>query len=361
MPYLTDHLKQELHSTANTMITPGKGLLACDENTATIGKRLATIGMDNTTENGRLYRQLLFNCVYDNSMQKYFSGVILFHDTLFQKADSGVSFVNLLRDKGTVVGIKVDRGVVKLPGTDNETTTQGLDDLDERCKEYYDNGARFTKWRCSLRVGNGCPSQLAIQETASVLSRFASISQMNGLCPIVEPEILTDGDHDLEACMEATEKTLAAVYKALSDHKVYLEGTMLKCNMVLPGVQCKKKYTSEQIAAATVSVLQRTVPAAVPGVLFLSGGQSEIMATTHLDAINKYKATKPWALTYSFGRALQTSAMKAWGGKTENIPAAQKAFLHRAKSNSLAALGKYAGEDVTSTATENLFVEDFQY
>lgn len=359
MPYLTDAQKKELNATARAMVAPGKGLLAADESTGTIGKRLATIGMENTTENGRLYRQLLFTS--DKSMANYISGVILFHDTFYQKADDGTLFVKLIQDKGIIPGIKVDKGVVKLLGTDDETTTQGLDGLAERCKEYYDGGCRFAKWRCVLKIGNGRPSQLAIMENANVLARYASICQMNGLCPIVEPEILTDGDHDLEACMAASEKTLAAVYKALNDHNVYLEGTLLKPNMVLPGAQCTKQYTPEQVGEATVTVFQRTLPIAVPGVTFLSGGQSEIVATTHLNAINAFKAVKPWALTFSYGRALQASVLKAWNGKPENVSEAQKVFLHRAKCNGLAALGKYEGEDAAGAASQSLFVADHQY
>ena len=359
MPYLTDAQKKELHATAKAMVAPGKGLLAADESSGTIGKRLATIGMENTDENARIYRQLLFTC--DKSMANYISGVILFHDTFLQKADDGTPFVKLIQDKGIIPGIKLDKGVVKLLGTDDETTTQGLDGLAERCKEYYDGGCRFAKWRCVLKIGNSRPSQLAIMENANVLARYASICQMNGLCPIVEPEILTDGTHDLEACMAATEKTLAAVYKALSDHNVYLEGTILKPNMVLPGAQCTKQYTPEQVGEATVTVFQRMLPVAVPGVTFLSGGQSEVSATTHLNAINAYKATKPWGLTFSFGRALQASVLKAWGGKPENIAEAQKVFLHRAKCNGLASLGRYTGEDSAGAAGESLFVADHQY
>ena len=359
MPYLTEAQKAELAATAKAIVAPGKGILAADESSGTIGKRLATIGMENTDENGRIYRQLLFTT--DKSMANYISGVILFHDTFFQKADNGKRFVDIIKDLGIVPGIKVDKGMVKLTGTDDETTIQGLDGLAERCKQYYDGGARFAKWRCVLKIGNGRPSQLSILENANVLARYASICQMNGLCPIVEPEILTDGDHDLEACMEASERTLAAVYKALSDHHVYLEGTLLKPNMVLPGVGCTKKYAPEDVAKATVTVFQRTLPVAVPGVTFLSGGQSEIDATTHLNAINALKMCKPWGLTFSYGRALQASVLKAWGGKPENMAAAQKVFLHRARCNGLAAQGKYEGEDAASTAGQSLFVADHQY
>lgn len=359
MPYLTEDQKKELAATANAIVSPGKGILAADESTGTMGKRLANINLENTEENRRFYRQLLFTT--DKSVAKYISGVILFDETFRQKTDDGKPFVQLLKENGIIPGIKVDKGVVQLLGTDEETTTQGLDDLAKRCKEYYDGGCRFAKWRCVLKIGNGRPSQLAVMENANVLARYASICQLNGLCPIVEPEILTDGNHDLEACMAATERVLAAVYKALNDHHVYLEGSLLKPNMVLPGVDCKKSYTPEQVAWATVTVFQRTLPVAVPGVTFLSGGQSEVVATTHLNAINAYKAVKPWGLTFSYGRALQASVLKAWQGKKENVAEAQKVFMHRAKCNGLAQLGKYEGEDSAGAAAESLFVADHQY
>lgn len=359
MPYLTEDQKKELAATANAIVAAGKGILAADESTGTMGKRLANIKVENTEENRRLYRQLLFTT--DKSVASYISGVILYDETFRQKTDDGKPFVQLLKENGIIPGIKVDKGVVKLLGTDDETTTQGLDGLAERCKEYYDGGCRFAKWRCVLKIGNGRPSHLAVLENANVLARYASICQLNGLCPIVEPEILTDGDHDLEACMAASERVLAAVYKALSDHNVYLEGTLLKPNMVLPGVDCKKAYTPEKVAWATVTVFQRTLPVAVPGVTFLSGGQSEIVATTHLNAINAYKGIKPWGLTFSYGRALQASVLQAWQGKKENVAKAQEVFMHRAKCNGLAQLGKYEGEDAASAAAQSLFVKDHQY
>ena len=359
MPYLTEEQKKELAATARAIVAPGKGILAADESTGTIGKRFANIGVENTEDNRRKYRQLLFTA--DKSIAQNIGSVILYHETFFQKADDGRRFVEVLRDNGIIAGIKVDKGVVPLLGTDEETTTQGLDGLAERCKEYYEGGARFAKWRCVLKIGGGRPSQLAVLENANVLARYASICQMNGLCPIVEPEILTDGDHDLASCMEASERTLAAVYKALSDHNVYLEGSLLKPNMVLPGVSCPKKYSPQDVAAATVTVFQRTLPVAVPGVTFLSGGQSEIDATVHLNAINAFPATKPWALTFSYGRALQASVLKAWAGKDANIKAAQEVLLHRARCNGLAMLGKYAGEETAGAAAESLFVADHQY
>ena len=359
MPYLTEEQKKELAATANAIVAPGKGILAADESTGTIGKRFDNIKLENTEENRRQYRQLLFTT--DAAVAQNIGAVILFHETLYQKADDGTPFVKILQDKGIIPGIKVDKGVVKLLGTDDETTCQGLDGLAERCKEYYQAGARFAKWRCVLKIGNGRPSELAVRENANVLARYASICQMNGLCPIVEPEILTDGDHDLETCVEASERTLAAVYKALHEHHVYLEGTLLKPNMVLPGVDCPKKYTPEQVAEATVTVFQRHLPVAVPGVTFLSGGQSEVVATVHLDAINKYKAKKPWALTFSYGRALQASVLKAWEGKKENIKAGQEKLLFRARCNGLAALGKYEGEEASADAAASLYVKKYVY
>ena len=359
MPYLTEEQKKELRENARAIVAPGKGILAADESTGTIGKRFAPINVENNEENRRLYRQLLFSS--DKEYAKYISGVILFDETFWQKNDAGVRFVDVLKESGVIPGIKVDKGVVPLLGTNDETTTQGLDDLGRRCKNYYDNGARFAKWRCVLKIGDGMPSQLSVLENANVLARYATTCQLNGLVPIVEPEILTDGTHDLEASIAASQRTLAAVYKALHDHNVYLEGTLLKPNMVLPGHDCPTKYTPEQVAEATVTVFQRTLPVAVPGVTFLSGGQSEVVATTHLNAINADQAVKPWKLTFSYGRALQASVLQAWKGKPENVKAAQDVFLHRARCNGLAALGKYPGEDTASAAAKDLHVSNYSY
>ncbi len=359
MPYLTEEQKKELRENARAIVAPGKGILAADESTGTIAKRFAPIAVENSEENRRLYRQLLFST--DKEYAKYISGVILYDETFWQKDDAGVRFVDTLKGLGVVPGIKVDKGVVPLLGTDDETTTQGLDDLGKRCKNYYDNGARFAKWRCVLKIGDGLPSQLSILENSNVLARYASTCQLNGLVPIVEPEILTDGSHDLEASVAASQRTLATVYKALHDHNVYLEGTLLKPNMVLPGHDCATKFTPEQVAEATVTVFQRTLPVAVPGVTFLSGGQSEVVATTHLNAINAYQSVKPWKLTFSYGRALQASVLQAWKGKPENVKKAQDVFLHRARCNGLAALGKYPGEDTASDAAKDLHVSNYSY
>jgi len=282
--------------------------------------------------------------------------VIFFDETFYQKTDEGTRFVDVLKSRGIIPGIKTDKGLVILNGTDGETTTQGLDDLDARCAKYKKEGADFAKWRCALKIGKGMPSQLAILDNANVLARYASICQQNGIVPIVEPEILPDGDHDLETCQAITEKVLAAVYKALSDHHIFLEGTLLKPNMVTPGFACTKKYTSEQIALATVTALSRGVPPAVPGITFLSGGQSEEDASLNLNAMNKLTSVKrPWALTFSYGRALQASVLSAWNGKPENIPAAKQQLIKRAAVNGLAAKGQYAGNSETAAGSQSLY------
>jgi fructose-bisphosphate aldolase class I len=358
-PFLTKAQEEALVKTAKAIVAPGKGILAADESTGTMGKRLKNINLENTEDNRRKYRQLLFTT--DKSIANNISGVIMFHETFYQKSANGTPFPKVLESVGIIPGIKVDKGVVPLAGTLGEGTTQGLDDLGARCAEYYKGGARFAKWRCVLNISSHTPSNVGLAENANVLARYASICQMNGLVPIVEPEVLCDGDHDLERCQKVTEQTLAYVYKALADHHVFLEGTLLKPNMVTPGQACSKKYTAEQIGQATVTALRRGVPAAVPGIVFLSGGQSEIDATKNLNAINKVSGCKPWALSFSYGRALQASVLKAWQGKDENVAAAQKVYLHRAKANGLATLGKYEGEDAASSASESLFVAKHTY
>jgi len=356
---LTPELKKELKRIAEAIVAPGKGILAADESTGTMGKRLAGIGVENTEENRRHYRQLLFTSGAD--MANSISGVILFEETLYQKADDGTPFVKILRDHGIIPGIKVDKGVVPLAGTINETTTQGLDDLGKRCAQYKKDGADFAKWRCVLKISDHTPSELAMKENANVLARYATICQQNGLVPIVEPEVLCDGEHTLERAQIVTEAVLSAQYKALVDHHVYLEGTLLKPNMVTAGQSCPTKYSPEQCAKATVTALQRTVPCAVPGITFLSGGQSEEQASIHLNAINQYPGKKPWSLTFSFGRALQASALKAWCGKTENVKAGQTEFMKRAVANGQAAQGKYGGGGEGVAGQQSLFVANHQY
>lgn len=357
--YLTKEKEDELRQIALAIVAKGKGILAADESTGTIGKRLDKIQVENTEPNRRAYRQLLFTS--GKPMSEAISGVILFHETLYQNADDGAPFVKVLKDNGIIPGIKVDKGTVDLAGTLDESTTQGLDGLADRCAEYKKQGCGFAKWRCVLKIGAHTPSYLAMLENANVLARYAMICQQNGLVPIVEPEVLPDGDHDLETAQKVTEQVLSFVYKALSDHHIFLEGTLLKPNMVTPGQSCTKKYTPEQIAVATVTALRRTVPAAVPGITFLSGGQSEEEATVNLNAINQVSGVKPWALSFSFGRALQASVLKSWKGQADNVKAAQEEFLKRAKVNGLACQGLYHGGPASSAGGESLFVKDHKY
>jgi len=357
--YLSKENQEELRRIANAITAPGKGILAADESTGSMEKRLAPLGLENNEENRRKYREILFTS--DATISENISGVILFHETLYQKTSDGTPFVEILKQRGIIPGIKVDKGVVPLAGTLGEATTQGLDDLNARCAQYKRDGCHFAKWRCVLKIGSNTPSHLGYLETANVLARYASICQQNGLVPIVEPEVLPDGEHEIEVTQKVTELALAYCYKALADHHVFLEGTLLKPNMVTAGHSCPKKYTSADIAKATVTALQRGVPPAVPGVVFLSGGQSEEDATINLDAINKYPGKKPWALTFSYGRALQASVLSTWQGKEENIPAAKAALLKRARANGAAALGKYEGGAAVGHAQESLYVANHAY
>ncbi|KAL5275950.1 hypothetical protein ACFFRR_001651 [Megaselia abdita] len=358
--YPSKELQEELSRIAQAIVAPGKGILAADESVSTMGKRLADIGVENNDDNRRQYRQLLFTT--NPKVAENVSGVILFHETLYQKTDDGTPFVQLLKKNGIIAGIKVDKGVVPLMGSEDECTTQGLDDLAARCAQYKKDGCDFAKWRCVLKIGKNTPSYQSILENANVLARYASICQSQRIVPIVEPEVLPDGDHDLERAQKVTETVLAACYKALNDHHVYLEGTLLKPNMVTAGQSCPKKYTPQEVALATVTALRRTVPSAVPGITFLSGGQSEEEATVHLNAINQVPLLRPWALTFSYGRALQASVLRAWGGKKENICAGQNELLKRAKGNGDAAQGKYvAGSVAGASGDKALFVANHAY
>jgi fructose-bisphosphate aldolase class I len=357
--YLTEAQMKELREIAQAIVAPGKGILAADESTGTMGKRLQSIGVENTEEHRRQYRQLLFTS--DKVVGENISGAILFHETLYQKADDGRPFVELLKERNILPGIKVDKGVVPLAGSINECTTQGLDGLAERCAQYKKDGCQFAKWRCVLKISSHTPSYQAMMENANVLARYASICQQNGLVPIVEPEVLPDGDHDLKTAQKVTEQVLAFVYKALSDHHVYLEGTLLKPNMVTAGQACPKKYTAEENARATVETLQRTVPPAVAGITFLSGGQSESAASENLNEINKVPGRKPWALTFSYGRALQHSVLATWKGDPKNVQAAQQVFLKLAKANGAAAKGQYNPQMSVAGGDKSLFVPDHAY
>lgn len=357
---LTAVQKAELEKTAEAIVNDGHGLLAADESVGSMEKRFKKIGVENVEENRRQYREMLFTAPPE--ITDSISAVILFHETVYQKTKDGTPFMELFNKRNIIPGIKTDKGVVKLPFCGGETTTQGLDDLDKRCAQYYKDGCRFSKWRNTLVIGPGTPSPTAIQDNANVLARYAAICQANGLVPIVEPEVLSDGNHGLEECEKATTAVLVAMYKALHDHKVHLEGTLLKTNMVLPGVDCPKQFSPQEKAEATVRCLSRSVPAAVPGVVFLSGGQSEKDSTLHLDLINKAPGRKPWKLSFSYGRALQGSALAAWQGKQDNVKDAQNAFAFRARMNGLACLGKYQPEqDTMPSAGESLHVAKHAY
>jgi len=353
--------EQELRETANFIVTRGKGILAADESTGTIGKRFEAIKLENNENNRRDYRELLFRA---EGWGNYISGVILYEETLNQKAADGTPLIDLIRAAGVIAGIKVDKGLAIIPGTDEETLTQGIDGLGARCADYYKKGVRFAKWRAVLKIGNGCPSENAIIENARGLAMYGAICQQNGLVPIIEPEVLMDGEHSIEVCGLVGQRVWEATIKALQEQNVLLEGILLKPSMITPGSEWKGTPAShEQIAAATIRVLQRTIPPAVPGVTFLSGGQSEEEATLNLNAMNVLasKTKAPWALSFSYGRALQASTIKAWAGKPENVKLAQQTFLVRAKANSEAQFGRYVASHASAAASESLFVKDYKY
>lgn len=330
----------EVERTAREIVAPGKGILAADESHPTIEKRFKSLKIENTEENRRAYRDLLFSTP---GVEEFVSGVILFDETIRQKSSDGTPFPELLAMKGIIPGIKVDKGAKDLAGAPGEKVTEGLDGLRERLAEYKDLGARFTKWRAVIEIGEGIPSTYCIDTNAHALARYATLSQEAGLVPIVEPEVLMDGEHTIERCFEVTAKTLKAVFGELFDHRVVYEGMLLKPNMVLSGKECPTQASVEAVAEATVRCLRETVPAAVPGIVFLSGGQSDEVATAHLSAMNEL-GPHPWELSFSYGRALQAPALKAWKGEPANVPAGQNAFHQRAKLNSVARFGKYTPE-----------------
>ena len=332
----------DLAAIALAMVAPGKGILAADESTGTIGKRFEGISVDNTEENRRAYRDLLFST---RGLGDHISGVILYDETLRQNAADGTSFVKMMSKMGVLPGIKVDTGAKDLPLCAGEKITEGLDNLPKRCAEYVKLGAKFAKWRAVIEIGRDMPSATCITANAHALARYAAICQEAGLVPIVEPEVLMDGDHSIERCEEVTERTLNALYDALYLHRVVLEHTVLKPSMVISGKKCAKQAPVDEVAVRTVSTLKRTVPAAVAGIVFLSGGQSDEVATAHLNAMNaQFQGKLPWPLSFSYGRALQQPALKAWKGVAANVAAAQAALVHRSKMNGLATLGKYSAE-----------------
>ncbi len=330
-----------LNKVATAMTTPGKGILAADESGGTIKKRFDAIGVESTEENRRDYRELLFRS--ERAMHNRISGVILFDETIRQKAADGTPLVKVIEAAGSIPGIKVDKGAKPLPFCPGETITEGLDGLRERLIEYRELGAKFCKWRAVIDIGPGIPSHDAINANAHALARYAALCQEQDLVPIVEPEVLMDGDHTIERCETVTEWTLKTVFQELYYAKVKLEGMVLKPNMIVPGAQCATQAPDQEIAKRTIRVLKNCVPSAVPGIAFLSGGQSDVEATARLDAMNRIGGA-PWRLTFSYGRALQHAPQVAWAGKTGNVPAAQAAFSHRAEMNGLATLGQWTPE-----------------
>ncbi len=332
-------MTENLQDIAQAMVAKGRGILAADESTGTIKKRFDTIGVESTEDNRRDYREMLFRCT--DAMKDSISGVILYDETLRQKSADGTSLVDVIRAGNSLPGIKVDTGAKDLTGAPGEKITEGLDGLRERLAEYHELGARFAKWRAVITIGSGIPSDYCVRTNAHALARYAALCQEQKIVPIVEPEVLMDGDHSVERCVDVTEHVLNTVYDELYAQRVALEGTILKPNMVVSGTTCPDQAGIDQVAELTVACLKRCVPAAVPGICFLSGGQSDELATAHLSAMNA-GYDMPWALSFSYGRALQAAALKAWSGKTENISAAQAAFSHRARMNGLAATGEWS-------------------
>lgn len=331
-----------LEAVARAMVAGGKGILAADESTGTIEKRFAGIKVQSTEENRRAYRDMLFTT---KGLGQHISGVILYDETIRQKSADGASFVEVLKKAGILPGIKVDTGAKNLALCPGEKVTEGLDNLAKRCAEYVKLGAKFAKWRAVIEIGAEMPTSTCIAANAHALGRYAAICQEAGLVPIVEPEVLMDGNHIIHRCEEVTEWTLNAVYEALYVNRVTLEHSILKPSMVISGKDCPEQAGVEEVAERTVRVLKRSVPAAVSGIVFLSGGQSDELATDHLNAMNKnYKGELPWPLSFSYGRALQHPALKAWKGSSANLAAAQGALLHRARMNSLACNGRYSAD-----------------
>jgi len=327
----------ELNKVAEAMVAPGRGILAADESSGTIKNRFDAIGAESTADTRRDYRELLFRS--SEAMSKHISGVILYDETIRQNAKDGTPLAKLIEKAGSLPGIKVDKGVQPLSACPNEVITEGLDGLRARLIEYRGLGAKFAKWRAVIDIGQDIPSYACILTNAHALARYAALCQDEGIVPIVEPEVLMDGNHDIDRCYAVTEWTLKTVFEQLYDQRVELEGIVLKPNMAIAGKKCPKQASVAEVAEKTVKVLKACVPASVPGIAFLSGGQSDEAATAHLDAMNKIGGL-PWKLTFSYGRALQAAPQKAWLGKAENVAAAQRAFAHRAAMNGLAALGE---------------------
>jgi fructose-bisphosphate aldolase, class I len=331
---------ENLESVARKLVAPGKGILAADESTPTIEKRLKSIDVASTEENRRAYRDVLFSTA---GVGEFISGVILFDETIRQKTRDGRTFIEALEQQAIIPGIKVDKGAKPMANFPGEKITEGLDGLRERLAEYRQLGARFAKWRAVIGIGEKIPTRRCIETNAELLARYAALCQEADLMPIVEPEVLMDGSHVIERHFEVTEQTLQSVFQALSEYRVALEATLLKPNMVLSGKDCPQQASVQEVAEATLRCMKRVVPAAVPGLVFLSGGQTDLQATEHLNAMNRLDRV-PWELSFSFGRALQAPVLKAWKGEPANVADAQRAFHHRASCNSKARFGKYTAE-----------------
>jgi len=328
---------QDLHAIAQQLVAPGKGIIAIDESNKTIKKRFDGVGVECSEENRRAYREMLLTAP---KLSEHISGAILYDETLRQSTREGRRFVDVMMENGVLPGIKVDLGTVGLAGFPGELVTEGLDGLRERLKEYVSLGAKFAKWRAVITIGEDTPSAACIDANCHALARYAALCQEAGIVPMVEPEVLMDGEHDIETCYDVTEATLRSLFSALYEHNVVLEGTILKASMVLPGKDCDEQADSEEVAEATLMCLRAAVPAAIPGIVFLSGGQSDDSATANLDAMNKM-GPHPWPLSFSYGRAMQTAALKLWAKDiVGNVADAQKIVLQRAKENGLAALGR---------------------
>ncbi|QWG22869.1 fructose-bisphosphate aldolase class I [Bradyrhizobium sediminis] len=341
----------DLNKVALAMVTPGKGILAADESSGTIKKRFDAIQVESTEQSRRDYREMLFRS--QEAMSQYISGVILYDETIWQEAKDGTPLIRLIEQSGAIPGIKVDEGTQALPGCPGELVTAGLDKLAERLKKYYERGARFAKWRAVIDIGPGTrgpgtdgpgiPTMTAIHVNAHALARYAALCQAAQIVPIVEPEVLMDGDHDIDRCYEVTQRVLDETFRELRVQRVELEGMILKPNMAIAGKKCAKQASVQEVAEKTIRLLKACVPAAVPGIAFLSGGQSDEDATAHLNAMNRIGGL-PWHLTFSYGRALQAAPQKAWSGKAENVAAGERAFTHRARMNSLASKGEWKAD-----------------
>ena len=331
----------DLNKVARAMVAPGKGLLAADESSGTIKKRFDAIGVASTEESRRDYREMLFRST--EAMRSSISGVILYDETIWQDAKDGTPLIRIIEQSGAIPGIKVDEGTQALPQCPGELVTAGLEKLAERLAKYYERGARFAKWRAVIDIGAGIPTITAIHVNAHALARYAALCQAAQIVPIVEPEVLMDGDHDIDRCYEVTQRVLNKTFQELRIQRVALEGMILKPNMAISGKKCPKQAPVEEVAEKTIRLLKSCVPAAVPGIAFLSGGQSDEEATAHLDAMNRIGGL-PWPLTFSYGRALQAAPQQAWSGKPENVAAGQQAFSHRARMNSLASKGEWRSD-----------------